>query len=836
MSKAIQIFNGLNGAVVERETLQRIISIAKEEEQLPIVTKLENLLATNPERSFEIDLRENAIEIVPTSILSGLNFDDINEEDQDGLGKPVSPNEIYQSITDLILNTIKEVGHLPWHKEWKGSGLPTARNYVTEQPYTGVNAYTLPYELVEVNGKMTLAEPKTSDVYFLTFNQIESLGAKLKKGSKSRHVVYFNFIINYSDNENPAISIKTSNANDFGKFVKKYKISKEKLDKNTMRFPILKYYNVFKADDCENLPKKQPKKVDAKPIDIAEKVIELYPNRPKIVLGADERAYYTMGEDAVYMPKMNAFNNESYYYSTFFHELVHSTGYVDRLNRLVLTFGKDDPNYAFEELVAELGAVYLCAETGILFNTIENSAKYLRGWNRKLIGKLEEDNKFFFKAAAAAQKASNFILNLDEKGIPAYRLFFEKQAIEAEKKREEKKVATKKESSRKGNNEVVGYLLLDSISGELVASKKTLPQLKTVFESLEFNDDTNDLEVFVYEIINKKGNNVQGNRVNVDWEKPIKVEIAQTSKKPTNKTVETSTKSKEVTKPVEKIDENGQYGLFGKKEKLNGVPATVEPEIKRVVANGSKAISIRDIGQTESEFFTVNGEVGKFLQAVEKKPFKSVVITMDGEQGAGKTTTLYKFIDAFASAGNPSLFLSFEEHPESSLAIEKRNKFLSEEALNNTAILGEVANVDELYKEIEHFDIIFIDSWQKLLRMVGTICLDEDLRQKFDGKVFVVIFQQTTTGRTKGGSEVVFDGDIIIKMVKEKSFEDNYAYFDKNRYTKVPIETIRYNIATGTVYNPQQIEAQEEEQEQPGEVSPGSFENYEPIELSFDVN
>jgi hypothetical protein len=99
-----------------------------------------------------------------------------------------------------------------------------------------------------------------------------------------------------------------------------------------------------------------------------------------------------------------------------------------------------------------------------------------------------------------------------------------------------------------------------------------------------------------------------------------------------------------------------------------------------------------------------------------------------------------------------------------------------------------------------------------------------------------VIFQQTTTGRTKGGSEVVFDGDIIIKMVKEKSFEDNYAYFDKNRYTKVPIETIRYNIATGTVYNPQQIEAQEEEQEQPGEVSPESFENHEPIELSFDVN
>jgi antirestriction protein ArdC len=246
------------------------------------------------------------------------------------------------------------------------------------------------------------------------------------------------------------------------------------------------------------------------------------------------------------------------------------------------------------------------------------------------------------------------------------------------------------------------------------------------------------------------------------------------------------------------------------------------------VATHSKIKSINATGAEKSNFFTVKGEVGKFLQAVERKPFESVVITLDGMQGAGKTTALYKFIDAFASAGNRSLFISGEEHPESSLAIEKRDLYLSNEAKSNTSIVGEVESLEQLYEFIAPFDIIFIDSWQKLQRMVGAIRLDEDLRKKFNGKVFIVIFQQTTTGRTKGGAEVVFDGDIIIKMVKEKSFADNYAYFDKNRYTKIAIEKIRYNIASGTTYDPT------------GETEPVATEEktevYEPIELSFELN
>jgi hypothetical protein len=247
-------------------------------------------------------------------------------------------------------------------------------------------------------------------------------------------------------------------------------------------------------------------------------------------------------------------------------------------------------------------------------------------------------------------------------------------------------------------------------------------------------------------------------------------------------------------------------------------PVLPSVHVPRIDAGNIKTVgkikSINDTGREQNKFFTVNGPVGQFLQQVERKPFESVVITLDGMQGAGKTTTLYKFIEAFASAGNSSLFISGEEHPESSLAIEKRDKYLSNTAKQNTAIVGDVESIEQLYQYVKPYDIIFIDSWQKLQRMVGAIRLDEDLRKKFNGKVFVVIFQQTTTGRTKGGAEVVFDGDIIIKMVKEASFADNYAYFDKNRYTRIPIENIRYNIASGEVYNPNEPEQPEQPEEQ----------------------
>jgi ribosome-interacting GTPase 1 len=198
------------------------------------------------------------------------------------------------------------------------------------------------------------------------------------------------------------------------------------------------------------------------------------------------------------------------------------------------------------------------------------------------------------------------------------------------------------------------------------------------------------------------------------------------------------------------------------------------------------------LGNNTAEFWDIGGETGKFLQRVEKKPFHSVAITLDGHQGAGKTTMLYQMVNDFSKSGS-TLFASLEQHPESVLSQDKINKYIDDPSLVD--MVGDFDDAKEFYNIVKDYDFIFIDSWQKLINMIGKISFDEDLRKKFDGKVFVVVFQQTTTGRTKGGASIVFDGDIIIKLVKAESFQDNYAYFDKNRYTQMPIENIKYNIA-----------------------------------------
>lgn len=283
--------------------------------------------------------------------------------------------------------------------------------------------------------------------------------------------------------------------------------------------------------------------------------------------------------------------------------------------------------------------------------------------------------------------------------------------------------------------------------------------------------------------------------------------IATQSKKSLSKDKDTKTKPKTTNKPKNKGLKSPETEII-KQKALETVTEIAKDKINR-----SKSLKVRNIAANttgDSEFYTVPGEVGRFFQAVERKPQHSVVITLDGHQGAGKTTFLYKVMNAFAAGHNRGVFFSLEEHPDSSLAKEKANAYIAPQNQNYVDVVGDLDNKAELYQIIADYDVVYIDSWQKLQRMVGIIRLDEDLRKKFDSKVFIVIFQQTTTGRTKGGAEVVFDGDIITKLVKEDRFTDNYAYFDKNRYTRVPLETLRFNIAEGYVYDPEKGNKQEE--------------------------
>ena len=283
--------------------------------------------------------------------------------------------DVYEMVTDRILEAL-ENGTVPWRKPWRGgtaAGSPV--NLKSKKAYRGINVFVL-----HLQG--------FSSRYWATFKQAKDLGGKVRKGSKGTPVVFWKWID------------KKGKDDDGNEIV---------LD----RYPILRYYTVFNLDQIDGIDDPDAKAADdtpAKfnPIEAAEKIVDEMPNRPEITHN-EPRAYYRPSTDTVNMPKPELFDVPAEYYSTIFHELTHSTGHESRLNRDGITklaaFGDD--NYSQEELVAEMGAAFLCGHAGIENETIDNSAAYIDGWRKKL----STDKKLVVYAAAQAQKAADYILD-----------------------------------------------------------------------------------------------------------------------------------------------------------------------------------------------------------------------------------------------------------------------------------------------------------------------------------------------------------------------------------------------------------------------------------------
>ncbi len=273
--------------------------------------------------------------------------------------------DIYTTVTDKIISLL-ESGVVPWQKPWTSSNcLPM--NYLSRKAYRGMNAFMLAFS------------PFNSP-YWLTYKQASEKGGTIKKGSKSSMVVFWKFL---KTEENGLV--KT--------------------------VPLLRYYNVFNIEQTEGIPYENPKGEthSFSPIDSAGQIVQNMPKAP-IVEHKGGRACYSPVLDVVSMPEQTAFRTPEEYYSTLFHELTHSTGHINRLNRKGLTepisFGSN--TYSKEELIAEMGASFLCASAGIFARTCDNSAAYLKSW----ISRLKGDNKLILQAAGAAQKASDYILNV----------------------------------------------------------------------------------------------------------------------------------------------------------------------------------------------------------------------------------------------------------------------------------------------------------------------------------------------------------------------------------------------------------------------------------------
>ena len=257
----------------------------------------------------------------------------------------------YEAVYNQIVAAMEQ-GIIPWRKSWSRS-MP--RNAMTNRAYNGINFFLL---------SMT----HHKDPRWLTYNQASKLNGQVRKGEEAMPVILWKWL---------------------------------KDDKDRV-FPLLRYYNVFNIDQIDGIELPQTESELAPVINYdAEQVIAEY-NGPKIEL-VGCRPCYSPTSDVVKIPSIELFDDSDEYYCTLFHELIHSTGHESRLKRDM------KGNNSTEELIAELGAAFLCNACGIN-NTVKNSTAYIQSWLKEF----KNDQKMLVHAAGKAQKAANFILGIKE--------------------------------------------------------------------------------------------------------------------------------------------------------------------------------------------------------------------------------------------------------------------------------------------------------------------------------------------------------------------------------------------------------------------------------------
>lgn len=277
---------------------------------------------------------------------------------------------VYQIVTDRIIAELEE-GNIPWVRPWMGARTG-AYSRVTGRPYSFLN-------------QMLLSKPGE----YVTFKQATEAGSVVRKGEKAQIVVFWKPLdVVEKDKE--------------GKPVKK-------------TIPLLKYYNVFHIDQCENLkPRFTPENLKpSDPIVEAETILADYSQRSgcRIIHEKQNKAFYRPSTDEIHLPLREQFPQIAEYYSTVFHEVTHSTGHKSRLDRLSSPAWFGSENYSKEELVAEMGAAILMNELGIeTAGSFKNSAAYIQSWLRAL----KDDNKMIVSAAGKAEKAVKLVLGIEQ--------------------------------------------------------------------------------------------------------------------------------------------------------------------------------------------------------------------------------------------------------------------------------------------------------------------------------------------------------------------------------------------------------------------------------------
>ena len=241
-------------------------------------------------------------------------------------------------------------------------------------------------------------------------------------------------------------------------------------------------------------------------------------------------------------------------------------------------------------------------------------------------------------------------------------------------------------------------------------------------------------------------------------------------------------------------EDKGTKKSLSRKEKDEnfGLKATEAPVTSLTVPRQTLAQQLAKSPEVRESFLVADEQMSLFLGALEKKTKDSLVITLTGKQGSGKTRFAFQFMNALAQRYRVG-HASIEEHPESVLYEEKAYQYLNDTALEHITA-QDVRSLAELDTMIRTNEVIVIDSFQKMRELAPHFEIDKDLRKKYDGKLFLVIFQQTADGKMRGGSKSQFDGDIILFTETFPDYRENYVYPDKNRYNKRPATELQYSI------------------------------------------
>ena len=285
--------------------------------------------------------------------------------------------DIYSRITNRIIAEL-ESGCRPWLKPWNAehaAGRITRPLRSNGIPYRGINV---------INLWLTATARGYACPIWLTYKQAQELGGHVRKGEHGELVVYANRITRTETTEKG-----------------------EEIDRE---IPFLKGYTVFNAEQIEGLPPHftAPAAPTLDPVQRVAQAEAFFANTGAEIRHGGDRAFYAIGADYVQLPPFETFRDAESYYATLGHECCHWTKHEKRLNR---EFGRKrwgDEGYAAEELVAELGSAFLCADLGLTPEPRPDHAAYVESWLRVL----KNDKRAIFTAASHAERAAAFLHGL----------------------------------------------------------------------------------------------------------------------------------------------------------------------------------------------------------------------------------------------------------------------------------------------------------------------------------------------------------------------------------------------------------------------------------------